>query len=137
MKKRIFVALGGISLLGGLLTAATTANAANDPLPSGPWRTCISETDFYCIDSVSVDDGRGTKVDLKWVASGTVNPWLAAPAAPAAATTDTAATAPAATTDAAAAAPAPAPAAIVPAEVETKAGTLANGTIITRSGRWS
>ena len=142
MKKRIFVALGGISLLGGLITAATTANAANDPLPSGPWRTCISETDFYCIDSVSVDDGRGTKVDLKWVPSGTVNPWLAAPAAPAAApaaspaaaTTDTTA-APAASP--AAAAPAPAPAPIVPAEVETKAGTLANGTVITRSGRWS
>ncbi|NDA80253.1 MAG: hypothetical protein EBX92_03815 [Actinobacteria bacterium] len=135
MKKRIFVALGGISLLGGLLTAATTANAANDPLPGGPWSPCATATSFFCIESVSVDDGFGTTAELKWVASGTVNPWLApaapvaAPAAsPAAATTDANA-APAASP--AAAAPAPVPAPIVAPEVETTAGTVAT------TGRWT
>ena len=83
VKKRILTALAGVSLLAGLLSA-TTANAANDPLPSGPWPACATPTSFFCIESVSVDDGRGTVAELKWVPSGTVNPWLAPAAAPAA-----------------------------------------------------
>ena len=84
VKKRILVALGAISLLGGLLTAATTANAANDPLPGGPWPACSSATDYFCVDSVSVDNGRGAVANLQWVASGTANPTDAPAAAPAA-----------------------------------------------------
>lgn len=135
MKKRILVALGAASLFGGVISVATTANAANEPLPSGPWPACATPTSFFCIEGVSVDDGRGTVSELKWVASGTANPWLApaaAPAAPAPATSpaaDPAAT-PAAT-PAAAAPAAPAAPAIVAPEVETTAGT------VTTTGRWT
>lgn len=133
VKKNIFVALAGVSLLGGLLSA-TTANAANDPLPGGPWPACVTATDFFCIESVSVDNGRGSVANLQWVASGTANPVEAAPApaaSPAAspAAADPAAT-PAASPAAAAPAPAPAPAVVAP-EVETVAST------VTKSGRWT
>ena len=132
VKKRILAALAGVSLLGGLLTAGT-ANAANDPLPGGPWPACVTATDYFCVESVSVDNGRGTVANLQWVASGTANPVdapAAAPAAsPAASPAATPAASPAAST--AAAAPAPAAPAVVAPEVETVASAIA------RTGRWT
>lgn len=127
MKKKILVALGVASLFGGVISVATTANAANDPLVSGPWPACTSPTSFFCIESVSVDDGRGTVAELQWVASGTANPTDAAAAAP---TASPAAADPAASPAASPAAPAPAPAVVAP-EVETVAST------VTKPGRWT
>ena len=128
MQKKILVALGVASLFGGVISVATTANAANDPLVSGPWPACTSPTSFFCIESVSVDDGRGTVANLQWVASGTANPTDAPAAAPAASP----AASPAAADPAAspAASPAPAPAVVAP-EVETVAST------VTKPGRWT
>ena len=130
VKKRILATLAGISLLGGLLTAST-ANAANDPLPGGPWPACVTPTDFFCIESVSVDNGRGTVANLQWVASGTANPVEAAAPAPAASPAASAAASPAASPAAAPAAPVPAAPAVVAPEVETVASTVA------RTGRWT
>ena len=133
MKKKVLAVLAGVSLLGGLLAAATTANAANDPLQGGPWPACNSATDYFCIESVSVDNGRGTVANLQWVASGTANPTEAA-AAPAAspaaspAATETAAATPTASPTATPAAAAPA---VVAPEVETVAST------VVKSGRWT
>ncbi len=131
VKKRILATLAGISLLSGLLTASN-ANAANEPLPGGPWPACVTPTDFFCIESVSVDNGRGTVANLQWVASGTANPVEAAAPAPAPAASPEAS--PAASPAAAApapAAPAPAAPAVVAPEVETVAST------VTRTGRWT
>lgn len=124
------------SLFGGVISVATTANAANDPLVSGPWPACTSPTSFFCIESVSVDDGRGTVANLQWVASGTANPTDAPAAAPAAspaaspAAADPAADPAASPAASPAAAPAPAPAVVAP-EVETVAST------VTKPGRWT
>ena len=131
VKKKILIAFAGVSLLGGLLSA-TTANAANDPLPGGPWPACVSATDFFCIDSVSVDNGRGTVANLQWVPSGTANPVEAPPAPAASPAASPAAASPEASPAASptAAAPAPAPAVVAP-EVETVASS------VTKSGRWT
>ena len=70
MKKKLIAGASSLALLAGLITAANPASAATIRLPKSAMNACAVQNGIYCIESVTLTTGSGTKIPLTYVPSG-------------------------------------------------------------------
>lgn len=71
MKKKLIAGVSSLALLAGLITAGfSPANAATIRLPKTPMNACVVQNGIYCIESVTLTTGSGSKIPLTYVQTG-------------------------------------------------------------------
>ena len=71
MKKKLIAGASSLALLAGLLTTGfNTASAATIRLPKTPMNACVVQNGIYCVESVTLTTGSGSKIPLVYVLSG-------------------------------------------------------------------
>ena len=75
MKKKLIAGASSLALLAGLLTTGfNSASAANIRLPKTAMNACVVQNGIYCIESVTLTTGSGSKIPLVYVPTGTEVP---------------------------------------------------------------
>ena len=71
VKRKLTAGLSSLALIMGVLSVATSAQAAVIKLPLADWPACVAvPTALHCIESVVVTNGSGARTTLQYVVSG-------------------------------------------------------------------
>ena len=71
VKKKLIAGASSLALLAGLLTTGfNTASAATIRLPKTPMNACVVVNGIYCVESVTLTTGSGSKIPLVYVLNG-------------------------------------------------------------------